>query len=108
MTSLRATSTKRAIDDGALLDDFIARLEVRVDALRAGRFDAAGWSDRQVTTGRTVRLERSDTDETVRAIGVDPATGALLVADETAASGHRQVLVGEITHVRLAAVAEAV
>ena len=73
-----------------------------IEALRAGRFDAAGWADRQVTTGRIVRLERPDGPETVRAIGVDAHTGALVVADPAAPAGERQVLVGEITHVRLA------
>jgi hypothetical protein len=33
---------------------------------------------------------------------VDPATGALIVADPTAAGGERPVFVGEIAHVRLA------
>jgi len=109
MTSLSVAATGRAIDDDALLEEFIGRLQGGVGALRAGRFDAAGWSERQVTTGRTVRLERPDTVETVRATGVDPATGALLVADDATSGGQRQVLVGEITHLRLARpVAEAV
>lgn len=102
MTSLRETVGGRAIDDDALLDVFIARLETQVDALRAGRFDAAGWAARQVTTGRTVRVERPDGAQTARASGVDPATGALLIVDATAPGGQRPVLVGEITHVRLA------
>ena len=94
MTSLRAVS-HWPVDDDALLDAFLAGLETSLTELRAGRFDGPAWADRQVTTGRTVRIERSDTTETIRATGVDPATGALLV-------GTRQVLVGEITHVRLA------
>ncbi len=102
MTSLREAADGRSIDDAELLGSFIASLEARVDALRGGRFDAGGWVDRQVTTGRTVRIERPDRTETVRATGVDPATGALLVADDAAPNGERQVLVGEITHVRLA------
>ena len=40
--------------------------------------------------------------ETVRALGVDVASGALVVEDETAPSGERPVLVGEVRHVRLA------
>ncbi len=102
MTSLAATAGDTAIDDAALLDAFIERLEVRVTALRAGRFDRSGWADRQVTTDRLVRLERSGDAETVRATGVDPVTGALIVADAAAVDGRRQVVVGEITHVRLA------
>lgn len=94
MTSLRAVS-RRPVDDDVLLDAFLGGLATSLTDLRAGWFDGPVWADRQVTTGRTVRLERPDATETVRATGVDPATGALLV-------GHRQVLVGEITHVRLA------
>lgn len=103
MTSLREVAGS-AIDGDALLDDFLARLDARTTDLRAGRFDAERWTARQVTTGRTVRLERPDGSETVNPTGVDPASGALLVGD-------RHVLVGEITHVRLATdapVAEAV
>jgi hypothetical protein len=55
-----------------------------------------------LTTGRTVRLEHPDGSETVRAVGVDVATGALVVEDLAAPDGRRLVLVGEISHVRLA------
>jgi BirA family biotin operon repressor/biotin-[acetyl-CoA-carboxylase] ligase len=95
MTSLREV-TGRPIDHAALLDAFLGRLEVTVDALREGRFDASGWSERQVTTGRDVDLIAPDgTTSTVRATGVDADTGALLVEN-------RPVLVGEVRHVRLA------
>ena len=103
MTSLREAAHGRPIDLARLLDAFVGRIEARVEALRGGRFDVAGWQDRQVTTGRTVRLERPDGNETVQAIGVDVATGALIVGDEAAPGGERQVIVGEISHVRLAA-----
>lgn len=102
MTSLREAADGRTIDVDVLLDGFVARLEPRIDALRAGVFDGAGWSERQVTTGRMVRLEAPAVVETVRALGVDPSTGALIVADPSAANGDRHVVVGEITHVRLA------
>ena len=102
MTSLREASHGRPIDLALLLDAFLGRIEARVEALRGGRFDVADWQDRQLTTGRTVRLERPDGSETVRAIGVDVATGALIVEDEAAPGGERQVIVGEISHVRLA------
>jgi BirA family transcriptional regulator, biotin operon repressor / biotin---[acetyl-CoA-carboxylase] ligase len=95
MTSLREVARRR-IDRAELLDAFLGRLEVAIDALRKGQFDAAGWTERQVTTGRDVDLIAPDgTTTTVRATGVDPHTGALLVED-------RPVLVGEIRHVRLA------
>jgi len=108
MTSLREASHGRPIDLALLLDAFLGRIEARVEALRGGRFDVADWQDRQLTTGRIVRLERPDGGETVRALGVDVSTGALIVADETAPGGERQVLVGEISHVRLAAPAGSV
>jgi BirA family biotin operon repressor/biotin-[acetyl-CoA-carboxylase] ligase len=108
MTSLTA-ATGRPLDDDALLAAFLRRLDELTTDLRAGRFDGAAWTGRQVTTGRTVRLERPDRTETVRATGVDAATGGLLVADTTAPGRSRTVLVGEITHVRLTdAVVEAV
>ena len=101
MTSLREVARGRQIDRNVLLDDFLARLESGVAALRAGDFDGNAWSDRQSTTGRMIHLMRQDRDEIVRALGVDPVSGALFVEDP-ATSGGRRVLVGEITHVRIA------
>ena len=103
MTSLREASHGRPIDLALLLDAFLGRLEARVEALRGGHFDVADWQGRQLTTGRMVRLERPDGGETVRAVGVDVATGALVVEDEAAVGGERRVIVGEVSHVRLAA-----
>ena len=54
MTSLREASGGRPVDRALLLDAFLARLEARVEALRAGRFDVADWTARQLTTGRVV------------------------------------------------------
>lgn len=101
MTSLRELAG-RGIDQDALLEAFVARLEQGIGALRDGQFDEAGWARRQLTTGRTIRLELPDGTETVRALGVDVATGALIVEDAAAPGGERQVLVGEVVHVRLA------
>ena len=106
MTSLREASSGRPIDHVALLDAFLGRLEVRIAALRDGRFDVGDWTGRQLTTGRDVDLTDPDgTVRTVRALGVDSGTGALVVEDPTAPTGERQVVVGEIRHVRLATVA---
>ena len=103
MTSLREAAGRR-IDHRALLDAFLTGLEVRTIDLRAGRFDVAGWAERQVTTGREVGLVAPDGALTrVRALGVDGATGALLVEDRGAPGGARQVLVGEIQHLRVPA-----
>ncbi len=102
MTSLHDASGGRVIDARALLDAFLARLEPAVVALRAGRFDAVAWSARQLTNGRPVRLEHSDgTGETVQALSVDGASGALVIADPRADGGERHVLVGEIRHLRV-------
>jgi BirA family biotin operon repressor/biotin-[acetyl-CoA-carboxylase] ligase len=102
MTSLREASGGRPIDRVALLEGFLARLETRVEALRGGYFDVAGWTARQLTAGRAVRLERPDGSvETVRALGVDATSGALVVAEGRPGDGERQVLVGEIRHLRL-------
>lgn len=103
MTSLREAAHGRPIDHVALLDGFLGRLEVRIEALRGGRFDVADWTARQLTTGRDVELVAPDgAVTTVRALGVDARSGALVVADPTATDGERPVLVGEIRHVRLA------
>ncbi len=102
MTSLREVAGDRPIDPVRLRHAFLDRLVVGIGSLRAGRFDEAGWSGRQLTTGRVVRLEGGDREETVRATGVNLETGALVVEDAADSTGERQVLVGEIGHVRLA------
>ncbi len=104
MTSLREAGGGRRVDAGGLLDAFVVRLEARVETLRTGTFDGVAWEARQITTGRMVRLETPGGDELVVALGVDSATGALVVADPATATGRtggRRVLVGEIRHVRL-------
>jgi BirA family biotin operon repressor/biotin-[acetyl-CoA-carboxylase] ligase len=100
MTSLRELAGRR-IEREDLLTVFEAYLEPRIGALRAGRFDGAAWTARQVTTGRQVRIETAQGIETVRATGVDTVTGALIVADPETTARDRHVLVGEIIHVRL-------
>jgi BirA family biotin operon repressor/biotin-[acetyl-CoA-carboxylase] ligase len=103
MTSLREASHGRPVDHVALLDAFLGRLEVRIEALRGGRFDVGDWTERQLTTGRDVRLMVPDgSSRVVRALGVDAATGALVIEDPEARGGERAVVVGEIGHVRLA------
>ncbi len=103
MTSLREASGGRPIDLALLLDAFLSRLEPRTIALRAGRFDAGDWLDRQLTNRRLVRLTLPDgSSEIVRAVGADPDSGALLVEDPAAPTGERAVLSGEIRHLRLA------
>ena len=102
MTSLREASGGRPVELAALLDAFLSRLEFRIEALRAGRFDVGDYVDRQLTNGRLVRLIGHDGDSTaVRALRVDAVTGALVVEDETAPAGERSVFSGEIRHLRL-------
>ena len=102
MTSLAEASGGRPIERALLLDGFLSRLEARVEALRAGRFPMDDWTRRQITTGRIVRLEGHGSEpEEVRALGLDPATGALLVADPTAPGGERAVHAGDVVHARL-------
>jgi BirA family biotin operon repressor/biotin-[acetyl-CoA-carboxylase] ligase len=101
MTSLREASVS-PIDHEGLLDGFLGRLEMRIEALRDGRFDETGWAERQLTTGRDVELIAPDgAVTTVRALNVDEVTGALIVADPHAPNGERHLVVGEIRHVRL-------
>jgi BirA family biotin operon repressor/biotin-[acetyl-CoA-carboxylase] ligase len=83
MTSLRELAGRRPIDNDLLLDGFLSRLEPRYEALKAGSFDAAGWSTAQRTTGRNVQVELGDRTISGLAAGVDPETGALQVRDET-------------------------
>jgi BirA family biotin operon repressor/biotin-[acetyl-CoA-carboxylase] ligase len=101
MTSLRELAGQ-AIDREALIDGFLDELEPAVDACRAGDFDGETWAARQATTDHDIELTSPDgASSTVRAVGVDPDTGALLVEDATAPEGRRPVLVGEVRHVRL-------
>ncbi len=103
MTSLAELADTPEIDRAGLCEAFRDRLAPLVVELREGGFAAAAWLVRQLTDGRTVRLERPDgTAEVVHAVGVDPATGALLVRGGDAAGAVRAVLVGEIRHLRVA------
>ena len=103
MTSLREVSGGRPVDRIALAAAFVDRLQTRIGPLRGGRFDAGAWSERQLTTGRVIRIDRPDgTAWTGRALGVDATSGALIVEDPDEPAGTRHVLVGEVWHVRLA------
>ena len=85
MTSLRELAGRRPIDNAALLDAFLARLEPRYEALKAGMFDAGGWSVAQRTTGRKVVVDLGSETLSGTATGVDPETGALILNAEDGA-----------------------
>jgi BirA family biotin operon repressor/biotin-[acetyl-CoA-carboxylase] ligase len=105
MTSLHDITGGRPVAADELLEAFLIRLEARVISLREGHFDVDTWHSRQITTGRAVQVEMPDGSVIVsNAVGVDGATGALLIEDATAAGGERELLAGEVTHVRLAGV----
>ena len=82
MTSLRELGGKRPIDNDALLEAFIDRLEPRYEGLLSDQFDAAGWSVAQRTTGRTVVVDVGGSQISGKGVGVDPDSGALLVQQE--------------------------
>ena len=104
MTSLRVASNGRPVDLPALFAAFIDRVEARTIALRDGHFDVADWVDRQLTRGRPVRLELPDGSALdTRALGVDVASGGLVIEDLGLPAGERIVLTGEIRHLRLPA-----
>jgi BirA family biotin operon repressor/biotin-[acetyl-CoA-carboxylase] ligase len=89
-----------------LFAQFLDRLEPRVAALRSGTFPAGEWRERQLTNGAVVRLERPDgSAEVVRAIDVEPETGALVIDSLSGEWPRRLVTVGEIRHLRLAGTA---
>jgi BirA family biotin operon repressor/biotin-[acetyl-CoA-carboxylase] ligase len=104
MTSLSALGGGRPVATDDLLAAFLARLEPRIEALRAGRFDVSDWTARQLVGRTPVRLVHG-TDpadgEDVVAIGADPLTGALVVEDAAAPGGERFVHAGEILHLRV-------
>jgi BirA family transcriptional regulator, biotin operon repressor / biotin---[acetyl-CoA-carboxylase] ligase len=100
MTSLHALSGGRPVDRDQLLDEFLARLEPRYLALAAGHFDAGGWSRRQITSGRRVEVAIGDELLLGMAVGVDPASGALLFEGP---GGRRSIDSGEVVRCRLIA-----
>ena len=99
MTSLRELSGGRPIDREVLLEAFLNRLEPRYEALRAGIFDAGGWSRRQLTTGREVEVDAGGERIDGTAVGVDPESGALQLRVE----GGRRVAIdsGEVVRCRV-------
>lgn len=101
MTSLREAAG-RPVDRDRLLETFLGLMERGIQAMRDGVFDAAGWSARQLTTGRDVRIEAGGETRNVHAVGVDVESGALRVVGWPGEAGEHPVHAGEVVHVRLA------
>ena len=99
MTSLSALGGGRPVDRDALLAGFLDHLEVRLEALREGHFDAGGWSARQRTTGRRLTVEVGGRELHGTGDGVDPTTGALRLATS---DGILAIDAGEVTRCRVA------
>jgi BirA family transcriptional regulator, biotin operon repressor / biotin---[acetyl-CoA-carboxylase] ligase len=106
MTSLREAAAGRPIDREALLEAFLDGLEARLAALRAGFFDVGTWTERQALTGLEVMIDgggpAGGAGDPVRVLGVDAATGALVVGDPDGAGDGRSIHAGEVVRVRLA------
>jgi len=101
MTSLRELSGGRPIDRDVLLDAWLDRLEPRYESLRQGRFDSGAWSARQRTTGHQVEVDGPGGRLVTAATGVDPDSGALLVADGDGNTTH--IDAGDVTRCRIVA-----
>ncbi len=104
MSSLHEVGGGRPISRDDLFDAFLGQLETKVVALRGGRFDATDWAARQVTTGHLVSVAGLDGSVTIaRALGVDGASGALVVEvlDAHGEPEERHLLAGEVRDLRL-------
>ena len=88
------TVTGRVCDREALLDAFLRRLDIRLDALDAVGADAVA---RSATLGRRVLVQRTAGDLVGVANGIAP-DGALLLLDD-AGTEHR-IVVGDVVHLR--------
>jgi BirA family biotin operon repressor/biotin-[acetyl-CoA-carboxylase] ligase len=101
MTSLRELAGDGRVERNDLLERFLVGLEVRVERLREGAFDAGEWQERQLTNDLPVRLVLADGGhEVVHARRVDPVSGGLVV---DSGGVERTVMAGEIHHVRVVA-----
>jgi biotin-(acetyl-CoA carboxylase) ligase len=99
-TSLELASG-RPIDREALFDDLLARLEGRLRGLAAGRFDVAGWRERQLLEGWEAELDLgAEGLITGRVVGFDGSSGALILGVN---GTERAILAGEVARVVRAA-----
>jgi BirA family biotin operon repressor/biotin-[acetyl-CoA-carboxylase] ligase len=104
MTTLSEVAGRQVPID-RLADAFLEHLEPLVTQLRDGSFPSEAWRARQATSGAIVRLERPDgAVEVVRAVDVDPDSGALIVESPLGEWPARAITVGEIRHLRMAEV----
>ena len=100
MSSLREIAHGRPVDRDALLDAFLSRVEPRYEALAVGRFDASGWSTRQITTGRNVEVALGSQGLGGLGLGVDPEAGSLRL--RLADGSERSIDAGDVVRCSLA------
>ena len=94
-------ATGRPVDREALFDDALVRLDGRLAALRSGRFDVAGWRERQLLEGWEVALDCGETGPLEgHVVGFDGGTGALILS---VGGTERAVSTGEVARVVRAA-----
>lgn len=98
MTSLGELTGGNAPGREELLEAFLERLEPGYARLRAGDFDAPGWSARQCTTGARLEVELGGRTVVGLGRGLDPVDGQLLL--ETA-QGPLAIDSGEVVRCRL-------
>lgn len=79
MWSVSEAASGRRIDRAVLLEAWLEALGPLVESLWSGRFDGPAWAAAQVTTGSSVDVETGSGTFSGVAVGVDEASGALLV-----------------------------
>jgi biotin-(acetyl-CoA carboxylase) ligase len=99
MSSL-ADCARRSVERDQLLESWLTRLLDGYARLAGGSFDGRGWAAAQATSGaHVVVLTRGRRLEGV-GLGVDLATGALLL-QETGSGARHAVPVGDVTACRV-------
>ena len=90
-------ATGRPVDREALFLDLVARLEGRLGALAAGRFDVAGWRSRQLLDGCEVEVDLGGEGiVTGQVMGHDGASGAMILSVDGI---ERAIEMGEVARV---------
>lgn len=88
-----------AVDRETLLALWLGHLASRYEELAAGRFGVPDWTAAQVTTGAALEVDLGQARLSGRGVGVDPESGALLLAVD--AGPPRRIAVGEVVSCRV-------